>query len=416
MVRLENLVISIGAQIEAEALKTLGLNEPKELEAKWLEAFEAKKESLNSINTWRIKSFIKVVECDLRYNELVKEYPGSYQSRNQLKKLAKFATGSLVLIKKDLQKEQRRIAEKDLEMQAILLTLRDAYLDTLKKIRGFGEEELHFLDYDEIIDESAGEDPNLKEVKNKLEAKHNRASHTKDNLDSVRVSTRLLPNDWIHSLNNDKLYLFVKTGLSKEQEKDVLGTFGTDSIAPNKIAFTKLPTTSKLIMRNWWLRVRVLTLRAKATEATILHELGHGIVDTYPIIGALEEAYYIRRTTKPDGGRSKVKKIDGNFIRKGGFVNQHIGKDSRKHVKRTLNIYKKHNAGLSKEDLYNDYGVSEEQILETKSKSNRRSSYEVFSTGLESILCGNNGYLAGILTTKQDTELRHLILGILAVV
>jgi hypothetical protein len=52
----------------------------------------------------------------------------------------------------------------------------------------------------------------------------------------------------------------------------------------------------------------------------------------------------------------------------------------------------------------------------------RRTRYEVFTTGLPAVLTGDDGYLAGINYRRldkrrknTDVELRHLILGLLAV-
>ena len=66
LIKLEALVIQIGAMIEAEALKSLGLSEPKELEIKWLKEFEEKVDSFNNLLTWRMKSINKEVQGYLR--------------------------------------------------------------------------------------------------------------------------------------------------------------------------------------------------------------------------------------------------------------------------------------------------------------------------------------------------------------
>ena len=414
LVKLESLVIQIGAMIEAEALKSLGFSEPKELETKWLEEFEKKADSFNNLLTWRMKSINKILLEYLRYTNIVKDYPGTYLGAKKTKDIVDLTNKLITTINKDLPEEQKGIAKKNPEFQANYLTLRDAYLSVLKEIRGFGELELEFEDYNNIVDGNVGENSNSKMVKKNLKKKESQTKEAKENIESLKKSIRLLPTSWIQELNHHKLLLLIKTGIDKD--KDCLGTFGFETISANKIDFTKLPSTKKLIMLGWGLRTRVLTLREKASEATIIHELGHGVSMINPIIGALEEIYYLKRTTKPSGKRFKVQITENHSMREGDFVNKHMGKDSRDEANRTRKYYEKYNKILSKKDRYRGYGFSKERIKETANKENRRSHYEVFSYGLEAILCGSNGYLAGVFEEKQDVELRYLVLGILAII
>ena len=358
LIKLETLVIQIGAMIEAEALKSLGLSEPKELETKWLKEFEEKADSFNNLLTWRMKSINKEVQGYLRYKDVVKEYPGSYHGIKKTRALVKLISELINSVDKELPEEQKRIAKKKPEFQVSYLSLRDAYLSVLKEVRGFGELELEFEDYKNIVDENVGENPNSKTIKKNIKKKEFQAKEAKENIDSLEKSIRLLPTSWIQGLNHHKLFLFVKTGIDKD--KDYLGTFGFETISANKVDFTKLPSTKKLIMLGWGLRTRVLTLREKAKEETIIHELGHGVSMINPIIGALEETYYIRRTTKSNGKRIKVKIIEDHSMRRGDFVNKHIGKDGEDEANRNRKYYKEYNKNLSKKDRYRGYGFSKE--------------------------------------------------------
>lgn len=150
------------------------------------------------------------------------------------------------------------------------------------------------------------------------------------------------------------------------------------------------------------------------TDAVITHELGHRINRLFPIIGYLEETFYLRRTTNLDGTRNK--QIDGTDRRESDFICLHTSTDPYLRRERIIKDSCKYKVGKFR-DIH-----KQEWLTAWWPDHELREAYEVFSTGLESVLMGSYGCLAGLEEHAtfsnhwDDADLRHFILGILATV
>ena len=276
-------------------------------------------------------------------------------------------------------------------------SLGEAYLSTLKEIRSFGGK-LIVNNYKKVI----------KTKSNKKKKKENLI-----NIELLKHACRLLPSEWIDSLNRAELPLLINNSLKKDE--GVAGSYSSTHIHPKDVKIKHL-SPDKIVFANAWLKIKKLDLLDLPKEPILIHELGHGIVEENPIIGALEETYYVRRTTLPSGKRSKPISMKGDNFRIGGFVSVYMGKDAGNTQKEAIKFYEESNRNLSEKEIKANLIFPEKDLMEAKSILGRRKRYEIFSTALPAVLTGEYGYLAGLFEEKKDTELRHLILGILAVV
>jgi hypothetical protein len=310
LIKLEQLVISIGTKIEAESLKSLGLSDPKELEVKWLAEFEKRVDSFDNVDTWNMKSKLQDIQEFLRYAHIVSEYPGSYYGTHpQFTEQVRLAEQLAKEISTELSQLTKSLAMMNPEMWTIFASLRDAYHTTLQQRRDFGRARLEFEDFDVIITNSGqSNDPKIVAM----------------NLKSITEVSRLLPKDWINASNNhNQLFIIETHAEADDTEKNSrkegarpgiansFGAYGREEFAMNKVRFKELSSAKNIDKSSQWIKASVLTLEGYASEPHILHELGHRFSEVYPIIGALEETYYLRRTTQSNGKRAKSLLING---------------------------------------------------------------------------------------------------------
>ena len=402
---LETLMVKIGSQIENKALDSLDVNGLKELKTNCLYkvveqigSLSHLTESQKSIVT-EAREFLKSIEANI-------VYPGYILSEDKfLRRKIKAAKAIMNSLEEDKMNYfiQAKIVDKNPEIEESILVLGKAYLAILGEYRSFGGE-LIVEDYNNIVKIPK------KGSKQKIEANI-------VNMQSIRDACRLMPTDWILSLNSKALPILINSDITINGENNgTLGRYGPNHLHPKFVRIKRFSPTKKLVFRNIWLKVFVLSLEDNATESTIIHELGHAVVRVNPIVGALEEYHYIKRTTLPSGERNKLKRDGDEYFREGGFVNNYIGKDGEMRHNFVVDYYKETNKSYKRRGVGKKFMFPKEELDEIGSKGTRRSHYELFSSALGFLFTRDLGYLAGILHPKEDEELRHLTLGILAVI
>ena len=417
---LEEKLRIVGASVEARALQLGGWNTLEAFNAFIEEEIRKHAVQYKNEKITKAKEYIKETEDFIEKMDAL--YPIAYPARFWSKKDAKIYRISKSLNKssrKQIKMHQRYQTFEDLEMEDLPLKLRDAYLLALSEIRPFGGELL----FENYFDYTKGKGYPYKE--SRKEYKNNLKNKDKD-LEIAELlanAARLFPSDWLVTSNENSRRLFFKDsrGLKKKEKLDPglpMATYGERTIYKGNIRLKKLDETlrKKIEDKGKW-RVAVLELNEidSYEEGSIVHELGHRFNDSLPIIGLIEEAYFLRRTTNPDGSRTNLAKGKKNNRRLGDFVNPQTGQDP---------VLKLTAAAKSLSKEFPGYFKKDKTLTKWLSPKKVRKQYEVFSTGLPAVLSGEYGGLAGVRGAgyetwhdgKSDTELRHLILGILAAV
>ena len=368
----------------------------------------------------KAEEYIK--ETDAFIEKMDARYPIAYPARFWSKKDAKIyriAKGLNKSSHKQIEIHQRYRTFEELGMEELPLRLRDAYLSALSEIRPFGGELLLKDYFDYTKGKAYPYKASRKEYKNNLKNKEKNL----EIIEYVASTMWLFPTDWITASNENRRQLFLQDSRAlHEKDKwnlDIpMATYGDRILYERNIRLKKLdaPLRKKIKDKGKW-EIAVLELNdiASHKEGSIVHELGHRFDYSIPIIGIVEEAYFLRRTTNPDGSRTKLGKGKKTDRRLGGFVNPQTGQDPFLKLVAAAKSLTKDYPGFFKKDKNMKKWVSLKKI---------RVHYEVFSTGLPAVLTGEYGALADIRGAgyeiwhdgKSDVELRHLILGMLAAV
>jgi len=267
--------------------------------------------------------------------------------------------------------------------------IRRNYLITLSKIRVMGGDfDIKSYHNDAVLKRNI--------FSNKSKELESKASELKA-LEGFQ-SFLLFPNDWIKASNNS-LPLFLNKSNKREKGIKVIPE-GKQGGHYNHEAdyFKGLPKEHSEIVAFMEIDIGL-----------IVHELGHRFVKLFPIIGELENIFYIRRTTSKEGLRTE--QIENTDKRIGEFLHSHMATDPylrrERFRKNAIDQYKLKKNKIEISQLFDKVWTLEEC----------NEAFELFSTGLESILFGLQGTLAGLWTEQtKDDELRHFILGILATV
>lgn len=221
-----------------------------------------------------------------------------------------------------------------------------------------------------------------------------------------RIS-RSLPTSWLHA-SNTNLPLFL-TRINTQNKKIYHQSIPkSDGAIGGHYCHTEDEATHIPFKHS------IITSYSEFSDVNITHELGHRVNRLFPIIGYLEETFYLRRTTNLDGTRNK--QIDGTDRRESDFICLHTSTDPYLRRERIIKDSCKYKVGklrdMHKQAWLTDWWPDHEL----------KESYEVLSTGLESVLMGSYGCLAGLEEHAtfsnhwDDADLRHFILGILATV
>ena len=126
--------------------------------------------------------------------------------------------------------------------------------------------------------------------------------------------------------------------------------------------------------------------------AVAVHESTHRMEYTVNDVERLEKAFFLRRTTREDGTRAPLERLQprsNELLREGGFPHRYVGKDyAAMRGSQTL--------------VASEYGTR--QVA----------AFEVMSVGMDSIMGGRQGALIGVGGYKADNDYRNFVLGVLA--